>query len=335
MAQQSKRENASEGSAIELRDLHKTYRVSGKKPGIGGWLSQWIRPEYSEKVAVGGISFQIRRGERVAFVGPNGAGKSTTIKMLTGILHPSSGDVSVLGLVPWKQRKALSFRIGTVFGQRSQLWSQLPARATFELLARVYEIDDRVARQRIGELCEVFEIEDLQRQSVRQLSLGQRMRCEIAASLLHRPQVLFLDEPTIGLDVTAKQRIRDLLWEMSRRDGTTLLFTSHDTGDMERVCDRVIVIDDGAVILDRSVSSLRQDFLRRKLVTLLTTEERLDIALEGTRVVERRPYRTVLEVKTDEVSVADVVQMGFARAKVKDLTIEDPPLEEVVSPETG
>jgi ABC-2 type transport system ATP-binding protein len=250
--------------------------------------------------------------------------------MLTGILHPSSGRASVLGLVPWRDRQTLAYRIGTVFGQRSQLWYHLPAADTFELLGRVYDRDRAAHRQRLAELVALFELGSELEKPVRELSLGQRMRCEIVASLLHDPQVVFLDEPTIGLDVTAKAAIRDVLREQSRRDGKTLLFTSHDTGDMESVCDRVIIIHHGRVLVDQPLSELRQAHLRRKLLTLQTAEAELAIELPGTRVVARAPHRLELEVDLDRVRVEQVIQHVIGRARLRDLTVNDPPMEEVI-----
>jgi ABC-2 type transport system ATP-binding protein len=266
----------------------------------------------------------------VAFVGPNGAGKSTTIKMLTGILHPTSGTVRVLGRVPWKERTKLAFDVGTVFGQRTQLWYHLPAADTFALLAYVYEQDSQEHRRRRQHLVDVFGIGPLLDKPVRQLSLGERMRCEIVASLLHAPKVLFLDEPTIGLDVTAKATIRDLIREASERDGSTVLLTSHDTGDMERLCDRVLVIHQGGLILDQPVSALRRNYIRRKVVTLLTAESEIELALPGVACVAREPHRTVFEVDVTRTPVDAVVQKALSCAHLRDLTVEDPPMEEIV-----
>ena len=296
-----------------------------------------------EVTAVADLSFSIERGERVAFVGPNGAGKSTTIKILSGILHPDSGTVKVLGFVPWLDRQRLGFRIGTVFGQRSQLWYHLPPADTFELLARIYDQDPDVHRERQREYVEIFELGDLLSKPVRQLSLGERMRCEVVASLLHAPEILFLDEPTIGLDVTAKALLRDLIRDQSLRDGRTLLFTSHDTGDMERVCNRVIVIHHGRVLLDQSTASLRRSFIARKRITVTSTADRIDLDLPGVEVTARRPHWTEIDVDLERTSVEKVVQALLARTALEDLSIEDPPMEEIVqliyahadTPQTG
>ncbi len=317
-------------AAIEIEALSKTDRVRERRGGLRAAARDLFAPRTREVEAVRDLSFHIEAGERVAFLGPNGAGKSTTLKVLSGILHPTRGTVRVLGRVPWRERMKLGYEIGTVFGQRSQLWYHLPAGDTFDLLARVYDLDDGHYRRRRRLLVDAFGLGDLVAQPVRQLSLGERMRCELVASLLHAPRILFLDEPTNGLDVTAKAVIRDLVRELSRKDGSTLLLTSHDTGDMEQVCDRVLVIHHGTLLLDRSVGGLRTSFIRRKLVTVQTAEERIDVTLPGVTVVERAPHRTVLEVDVEATPVEVVVQAVLHASRLHDLTVEDPPLEEIV-----
>ena len=257
--------------AVDVQDLTKSFRT--RMPRGGGArarVADVFAPVSRDVLAVDRISFRIGAGERIAFIGPNGAGKSTTLKILAGILHPTSGHIEVAGLVPSRDRHALGFAIGTVFGQRSQLWYNLAARDTLELLAHVYEIPRDAWRARLAELTDAFALGPLLSRPVRQLSLGERMRCEIAASLLHSPRVLFLDEPTIGLDVTAKAAIRELLHRRSREEGTTLLLTSHDTGDIEEVCDRVIVIHRGRILLDATVAEMKQRYLPpKRRVTLV------------------------------------------------------------------
>ena len=233
--------------------------------------------------AIREISFEVKAGERVAFIGPNGAGKSTTIKMLTGILYPTSGKVEVLGLVPWKDRKALGYRIGTVFGQRTQLSHHLPPSDTFDLLAKIYEIPHAIYKERVEGLVEIFEIGPFFEKPVRQLSLGERMRCELVASLLHKPEILFLDEPTIGLDINAKLKIRGLLNRLSKEYGTTLFLTSHDTADIEQVCERAIILDQGTIIRDSALKDLRKTYVKKKVLTLATDVERVDLELAGSR----------------------------------------------------
>jgi ABC-2 type transport system ATP-binding protein len=321
-------------AAIDVRELSKRFVSRRRAPGIRAALRQLFAPEHIEHVAVDQVSFRIEPGERVAFVGPNGAGKSTTIKMLSGILHPSGGTASVLGLVPWQERRRLAYRIGAVFGQRSQLWYHLPALDTFELLGRVYDRDRVGHQRRLSELTARFELGPELQKPVRELSLGQRMRCEVVASLLHDPDIIFLDEPTIGLDVTAKAVIRDVLREQSRREGKTLLFTSHDTGDMESVCDRVIIIHHGRVLIDQPIAELRQAHLRHKLLTVETVEPDVPIDvsvdLPGVTVVDRQPHRLELRVDLDRLPVERAVQHVMARARLRDLTINDPPMEEII-----
>ena len=317
-------------AAIELEELRKVFRVRERAPGLRSALRQLVFSQTRDVVAVDGISFRVEPGERVAFVGPNGAGKSTTIKVLAGILHPTSGDVRVGGLVPWRERRRLGYRIGTVFGQRTQLWYHLPAADTFDLLAKVYDVEPRVHRQRRERLVEAFGVEALLRKPVRQLSLGERMRCEVIASLLHAPEILFLDEPTIGLDVTAKAVIRDLVREHSEQNGSSVLLTSHDTGDMERVCERVIVIHQGRLLLDEPVERLRREYIQRKLLTLRTAEERVTIELPGVRVVRQSPHLTELEVDVSRTPIERVVEAALRASRLHDLTVEDPPMEEII-----
>src|SRR5512144_32088 len=219
--------------AIEVTNLQKIFQTKRKTAGLRGSVRALFKPDYSSVEAVRRLSFQMDAGELLGFIGPNGAGKSTTIKILTGILHPTSGDAKVLGFVPWKDRQKLAFHIGTVFGQRPQLWYHLPAIDTFTLFGKIFEMDDRDTQRRIDQLAEAFEIRDLLETPVRKLSLGQRMRCEVAASLLHRPKLLLLDEPSIGLDVVAKQNIRDMIKRMNEAEGVGVVLTSHDAGDIE------------------------------------------------------------------------------------------------------
>jgi ABC-2 type transport system ATP-binding protein len=242
--------------ALEVTGLRKVFQVAEPARGFAGRVKALFRPEYRDVEAVKGIDLAVEEGELLAFIGPNGAGKSTTIKMLTGILHPTAGQARVLGVVPWEHRSELSRRIGTVFGQRSQLWYHLPPRDTFELLSHVYEIPRADFRQRAADLVGRFEIDEFYDTPVRKLSLGQRMRCELVASLLHRPRVLFLDEPTIGLDVLARARVRELLLELNRQEGITTFLTSHEADDIEQICRRVASVIRGELVLDIPVKEL-------------------------------------------------------------------------------
>jgi ABC-2 type transport system ATP-binding protein len=271
----------------------------------------------------------------VAFIGPNGAGKSTTIKMLTGILYPSAGEARVLGLVPWERRRTLAYNIAAVFGQKSQLWYHLPPQATFDLLARVYELNVGEYQQRAGELIELFEIGDLLNTPVRRLSLGERMRCELAAALLHRPRVLFLDEPTIGLDVIAKQRIRNLIRRLNAEEGVTVFLTSHDAGDVEQVCQRVIVINHGALILDTPIAMLKRDFLQSKVIDLKLDDGGRNAGSlpfgGAVSVLDEGDWGLRLEVDTSRQPIDAVIAHLVAHHRVADITISDPPLEEIIA----
>jgi ABC-2 type transport system ATP-binding protein len=315
---------------IVVEDLVKTFRIARRRPGLWGAVRGLARREYREVRALDGIGFRIEPGELVGYVGPNGAGKSTTIKILSGILVPDSGRCEVLGQVPWRERADYVSRIGVVFGQRTQLWWDLPVTESFELLSAIYRVPGADYRRQRDELVELLGVSPLLDTPVRQLSLGQRMRCDLVAALLHAPPLVFLDEPTIGLDVSAKAVIRDLVRDTSRRDGSTVLLTSHDTGDMERVCDRVLVIHEGKMLLDRPIAELRKSYIRRKLVTLLTAEEEVRFDLPGVTVTEQAPHRTVLEVDVDETPIEAVVQAALKASRLRDLTVEDPPMEEIV-----
>jgi ABC-2 type transport system ATP-binding protein len=320
--------------AIEVEGLRKLFWVRERDEGVRGAIRGLLRPRRREVVAVASVTFALERGERVAFVGPNGAGKSTTIKMLTGILRPTEGTARVIDHVPWEARRALAYRIGSVFGQRTQLFYHLPARDSFELLMHVYDqkrlgVHEAYLRRRAA-LLDAFELGPLLDTPVRQLSLGERMRCEIAASLLHAPEVLFLDEPTIGLDASAKAVIREVVREQAERHGRTLLLTSHDTADMERVCERVIVIHHGRVLLDQPIAALRRSYIKKKRVVLQTAEAALELSLPGVRVLSNAPHRLELEVELAVTPIEAVIAAALRAGQIQDLTVEDPPMDDIV-----
>ena len=309
-------------TGVQTEGLRKVFTVAS-----GGWRSRARR----EVVAVDGIDLNIPEGQAVAFIGPNGAGKSTTIKMLTGILHPTAGVASVLGCVPWKDRTRLAYQIGAVFGQRSQLWYHLPPRDTFELLARIYSLDRAAYERRRDLLIERFEIGEFQDTPVRKLSLGQRMRAEVAASLLHEPRCLFLDEPTIGLDVVARQTIRELIRDWNRDEGVTVFLTSHDTGDIETVARRVIVINQGRIVFDGKVSALRRQYLSSKVLDIKFGSAPGPVDLPGVTVLKSHELALKLEVDTSRTPIEQVMTCVLRAGPVADIAIEDPPLEEVIA----
>jgi ABC-2 type transport system ATP-binding protein len=318
-------------AAISVHDLRKTFAVRRKGAGLAGSLRALVRPDTHMVEAVRGISFEMEPGELLGFIGPNGAGKSTTIKILTGILHPSGGEASVLGHVPWRERRQLAYKIGTVFGQRPQLWYHLPAIDTFRLFGRIYELDDAEVRRRVALLAEAFELEELLDTPVRKLSLGQRMRCEVAASLLHRPRLLLLDEPSIGLDVIAKQRIRDTIRRMSELEGVGVLLTSHDAGDIEALCRRVIVVNHGQIVYQDKVSALKRSYLTSKLVEVRYAEVMPEgFAIPGAELLKQGRYGAKLRFDARQTPADAVVARLAAAGELVDITISDPSLEEVI-----
>lgn len=320
------------GNAVEVSGLEKTFRVKQKAPGLrGSWQALW-RPVSKEVTAVSHIDFTLEAGEILGFIGPNGAGKSTTIKMLTGILYPSGGQASVLGYTPWQDRRQLGYQIGSVFGQKPQLWYHLPAEDTFRLFARIYELDMKAFHQRRDFLVEAFEIGHLLQIPVRKLSLGQRMKCEIAASLLHKPRIIFLDEPTIGLDVVAKQQIRDAIRYLNEQEQTTIFLTSHDTGDIEKLAKRVIIINHGRIIYDGRTSALKRQYLTRKIIDVRFAEQLngMEVNIPGVNILKQGKYGLKLEFDSRTTPVEQVVQQLMAVKPTQDINIADPPLEEVI-----
>ena len=316
-------------NAVETCGLTKEYRAKVREAGLGAAMKSLFHAEYRQVLAVNGVSFSVEAGEMLAFIGPNGAGKSTTIKMLCGILHPSAGWSRVCGLDPVKERLALARRIGTVFGQKSQLWLHLPPMDSFLLLGAIYDIDKETLLKRITELTERFALGELLKVPVRKLSLGQRVRCEVAASLLHQPEILFLDEPTIGLDVIVKREIRELIREMNRQRGTTVFLTSHDAGDVESLCKRAVVIDRGRIVLDEPVTFLKREYLAEKVITVRFSEPVTVQAPVGVVVEQATGMEARLRVDTRVVGVDEALQSVMA-AGVADITVEDPAMEVVI-----
>ncbi len=313
---------------IEVENLVKQFKVSKKKEGLKGAFTNLLNRKHKIVKAVDGISLSIEKGEMIGFIGPNGAGKSTTIKMLTGILFPSSGKVRVLDYIPFEQREQYTKHIGVVFGQRTQLWWDLPVVESFNLLKHIYEIPENVFKRNMRKFAEVLEINELLNTPVRKLSLGQRMRCDLAASLLHNPEVVFLDEPTIGLDLIAKEKIRKFIKEKNREDGTTFILTTHDMADIEELCERAIIIDKGKIIYDGSIDSIKK----------LAGEKRIEIEFEaapksfninGAKVLERNENVLVLGVSKKR-KISDIVGKILSSYEVVDLTIEELKIEEVV-----
>ena len=316
--------------AIEVKNLKKNFKVKLKEKGFIGSLKSILKPKYKTVKAVKDISFKVEKGEILAFIGPNGAGKSTTIKMLTGILYPDRGKISVMGIDPVKQRKKLAYEIGTVFGQKEQLWTHLTPYDNFKFFGAIYDIPDSVVEKKIKEFIEVFELSEFINTPVRNLSLGQRIRCEIVASLIHEPKILFLDEPTIGLDPVVKENIRTLIKRMNKEYKTTIFLTSHDVGDIEKLCKRVIIINNGSIVMDDSMENLKYNYLNKKIVEAKMKEKiNLDDE-EGITILKDKGYNLKLEVDTQKKSVADAIKL-LNPDKIVDINISNTPLENIIS----
>ena len=317
-------------SIIEVKKLSKDFKVKTKEKGFKGSIKSMFKPKYKIVHAVKNINLNIEKGEIIAFIGPNGAGKSTTIKMLTGILYPDSGSIKVMGIDPVKERKKLAYEIGTVFGQKEQLWTHLTPYDNFKFFAAIYDIPNSVAEKKINELIMLFELNDFINTPVRNLSLGQRIRCEIVASLIHEPKVLFLDEPTIGLDPVVKENIRSLIKRMNKEYKTTIFLTSHDVSDIEKLCKRVIIINNGQVVLDDSMENLKYHYLNKKIVEV-KMKERVSINdEEGINVLKDKGYNLKVEVDITKRSVTDVIKL-LNPDNIIDINISNVPLEEIIS----
>jgi ABC-2 type transport system ATP-binding protein len=316
---------------IDVESLHKDYRVPRHHRGLRGAFRNLVESRYEVVRAVDGVSFRIEPGEFVGFVGPNGAGKSTTLKVLTGVLEPTSGRVVVDGLVPRRDRIAHTARIGVVFGQRTQLWWDLPVVESYELLRRIYAVEAARYRRQLERLCDLLEVGPLLDTPVRKLSLGQRMRCELAAALLHAPPLVFLDEPTIGLDVVAKEAIRGFLAEENREQGTTILLTTHDLPDVERLCPRMLLIDRGRVVYDGALEAVRRRFGSERVLRVDFEGPAPRELPEGVVEEDRGPERLVLRFDRSRIGSGRLIEWLTERRPIADLSLEEPPIERVVA----
>ena len=317
-------------SVIEVKDLNKNFKVKLKEKGLKGSLKAIFKPEYKTIEAVKNVSFEVDKGEIIAFIGPNGAGKSTTIKMMTGILYPDCGDIKILGLDPKKDRKKLSYEIGTVFGQKEQLWTHLTPYDNFKFFGAIYDMKDYQIEKKIEELKMLFELDEFINTPVRNLSLGQRIRCEIACALINEPKILFLDEPTIGLDPVVKENIRTFIKRMNKEFHTTVFLTSHDVGDIEKLCKRVIIINKGTVVLDDSMENLKYHYLNKKIIEA-KMKEKINLDDEkGIKILKDKGYNLKLEVNTKERDISDAIRL-LNPENIVDINISNIPLEEIIS----
>ncbi|MEW9700445.1 ATP-binding cassette domain-containing protein [Paenibacillus sp. SI8] len=315
---------------IEVKDLVKEYRLNVRNKGVLGSLKSLLVPEYSTKIAVNGINFTIEKGETVGFIGPNGAGKSSTVKMLTGILVPTSGSITIDGLSPYKDRKQNAARIGVVFGQRTQLWWDLPVSDTYDLLKHIYKIPESVFKKNMDMFSDMLDLHEFMRQPVRQLSLGQKMRADIAAALLHDPEIIFFDEPTIGLDIVAKDKIREFVKQINRDKGTTMLFTTHDMVDIEKTCNRMIIIDHGTTIYDGTVDEIKARYGRERVLVVEFAENYPSIFIPGAQLVLEKDKKKWFRYVKDDVQVSELIHTLSQRYSIVDLTVQETDIEEII-----
>ena len=325
----------SEGSLIRVRDLSKHFRTFRRREGIWGSIQNLFVRDYTTLAAVDRVSFSIEQGEMVGYIGPNGAGKSTTIKMLTGILVPTSGEIVANGFVPYRQRRQYVKTIGVVFGQRTQLWWDIAVIESFKLLRRIYDVPQSDFDARMERFNEILGVRDYLYTPVRKLSLGERMRCDLAAALLHNPQLLFLDEPTIGLYVVAKDHIRQFLRAINREFRTTILLTTHDLDDIEELCHRLMIIDHGRVLYDGPLDQLKEKLLRTKQVKCVLKDRAQAAGIQafsrdGLELdqVDELTYR--IRFDRAKVATADLIRRILATVEVRDLLIEDESIEDIV-----
>lgn len=316
-------------SVIEVKNLKKYYQVYKKEPGLVGSIKSLVARKYEEVKAVNNISFNIEEGELVGFIGPNGAGKTTTLKCLSGLLYPTSGKISVLGFDPWDRKSEFLKQIALVMGQKNQLWWDLPPLETFILNKEIYEISDDQFKKTLSRLVGLLEVKEILNVQVRKLSLGQRMKCELIAALLHSPKILFLDEPTIGLDVVMQKKMRDFIKEYNRRYKSTILLTSHYMGDVKELCRRVIIIDKGKLVFDGQLSEIIQKYANCKVISIVLAKEIDPRKLEEIGKLKEFSYpKAVILVKRKNVSLTAAQVLD--KFPIADLNIEEPAIEDII-----
>ena len=315
---------------IEVRNLSKSFKIYHHRKGFWGTFANLFSRKHRIVQAVDNVSFTVTRGEMVGYLGPNGAGKSTTIKMLTGILVPSSGSVTVNGYIPHRQRKENAKRIGVVFGQRSHLWFDLPVQESFELLRRIYRIPLAQYRRNVAMFDELLELGAFFQTPVRQLSLGQRMRADIGAALLHNPDVLFLDEPTIGLDVVAKSRIRQFIHQINAERQVTVVLTTHDLDDVEKLCNRVILIDDARLLFDGELATLRRMLSKERLLSVDYAEDYPDVRVPHAQITHWEGTRVQYRFSPEKIRAAELIGTILQKFRIVDIAVQEPDIEELI-----
>ena len=317
-------------SYIEVNNVSKTFRVSKRSAGIPGMLANLVAPKYEQKHAVNGMNFQIEKGEMVGFIGPNGAGKSTTIKMLSGILYPDQGKITVGGLIPYKQRKEYVSGIGVVFGQKSQLQWDLPVIDSFELLKAIYRIPEEKYKKNLERFVDMLDMSKFINQPVRQLSLGQRMRSDIVAALLHSPEIVFFDEPTIGVDVIGKEIIREFIRELNEQDQVTMIFTTHDMQDIEKTCKRLIIIDKGSKMYDGSLHDIREKYGTSRQLVVEFENEQIVEPIKDVVITDLEDRKKSFSFDSTKVNINELMNHILHTYQVRDLSIAEPEIESII-----
>ncbi len=317
-------------SIISVHNLHKYFKVYRHHRGLGGALRNFFTRAHEIVRAVDGISFDIARGELVGYIGPNGAGKSTTIKMLTGLLVPTGGKLEVDGYVPWRSRRAYVARIGAVFGQRTTLWWDLPVIESLDLLQFMYKIPPRRFQHNLDEFRALLDLDPFLNTPVRALSLGQRMRADICAALMHDPPLLFLDEPTIGLDVVAKERIRQFILHINQAHGTTVILTTHDLSDVEKLCRRVMIIDHGKLLFNGQLNTLRERFGGKRELIVDMAEDYADVHVDGATVAAQEDQRVIYTFERGSLTASELIGRLSSQYRIRDLFVREPDIEETV-----
>ena len=319
---------------IEVNNLVKKYRIIEKEEGIKGYFKHLIKPKYKEFNAVNGINFNIEEGELVGYIGENGAGKSTTIKMLTGLLTPTSGNVVVNGIIPNKKRIENNKNIGAVFGQKTQLWWDLPVIESFRLIKKMYKIPENEYRKNLKKFAEILDLNDLLEKQVKNLSLGQKMRCEIAATFLHNPKIVYLDEPTIGLDVLVKEKIRKFIKEINKEKKTTVILTTHDLNDIEDVCDRIILLDKGQIIYDGTKQKFKDTYGKYVIAELIvnnkTKELSKDIDLKNVEILEETERKLKMKFSHEEITIVKIMDEISKYCDIEDIHMKESELEDIL-----
>ena len=317
-------------SFINVNHINKTFKVAKRRSGLKAALKSFFKREYQHIEAVKDISFEIEKGEIVGYIGPNGAGKSTTIKILSGILVPDSGKCTINGMIPWKDRKKYVSNIGVVFGQRSQLWWDIPAEDTFDLLKDIYKINDKEYQKTKELLVNLLDIKDIIKIPVRQLSLGQRMRCEIAASLIHKPSILFLDEPTIGLDAVSKQVAREFIKKINKEFGTTIILTTHDMNDIESLAKRIILIGKGTILYDGTLNNLKNIYGNTKSIQVITSDTIKKITKKGIINQKRITNGYEFMIDSNYSSISSFLKYLSSMIEIQDIEIENESIDNVI-----